>query len=779
MLFKKAFLVSLFFCVVLGVSLAHAQNVPSLAQIMNGHDFVGNLPQEPFFSEDGSKIYFKWTHDLGGKPQLFAQNLKNNQPEGKPYLVSSDEKEQMVPLKGSYDINFKNKVFESGGDLYLYNTDTKQKFRLCQTLDYESNPSFDANGTKIFYEKNNNLHVFNRQSGFWAQLTNLKEGHKSSTQSLTAAEEWLVNEEKRLIKAHANALASEPAKPKWPKPFFLGDLSAYDFSPSPSGKFVVFNAYKSLENKATAVPHYVPKSGFTVDLETRAKVGQESYLYESFLFDVEKDTVYKLSFSSLPGIQNQPAYYKEYGYSYTKSDRPVVPTQVLWSSNSQYALMDVRSQDNKDRWIVLLQLENGKLETLLTQHDEAWIGGPGINEYEERGTIGFLADNETFFYQSEESGYSHVYTYHLPTRKAQVLTEGLFEVSDLQLSKGKQFFYFSANKNHPGEHQFYRMAVKGGEMIQITQKEGIHQVVMSPDERLLADRYSFMNKPWELYLQENKAQASSVQLTNSLTEEFKKYTWHVPEIVTFKANDGANVYARLYRKAGRTNGKAVIFVHGAGYLQNVHKGWSHYFREYMFHNLLIDKGYTVLDIDYRASEGYGQKWRTGIYRHMGGLDLSDHVDGVKFLTEKCGVDAKRVGIYGGSYGGFITLMALFKHPDVFKAGAALRSVTDWAHYNHGYTSNILNTPVLDPEAFRKSSPIYFAEGLKGDLLICHGIIDTNVHFQDVVRLSQRLIDLGKTNWEMAVYPLEDHGFVYNSSWYDEYRRIFELFERVL
>ncbi|TAE77151.1 MAG: S9 family peptidase, partial [Bacteroidetes bacterium] len=93
--------------------------------------------------------------------------------------------------------------------------------------------------------------------------------------------------------------------------------------------------------------------------------------------------------------------------------------------------------------------------------------------------------------------------------------------------------------------------------------------------------------------------------------------------------------------------------------------------------------------------------------------------------------------------------------------------------------NILNTPVLDPEAFRKSSPIYFAEGLKGDLLICHGIIDTNVHFQDVVRLSQRLIDLGKTNWEMAVYPLEDHGFVYNSSWYDEYRRIFELFERVL
>jgi dipeptidyl aminopeptidase/acylaminoacyl peptidase len=121
-------------------------------------------------------------------------------------------------------------------------------------------------------------------------------------------------------------------------------------------------------------------------------------------------------------------------------------------------------------------------------------------------------------------------------------------------------------------------------------------------------------------------------------------------------------------------------------------------------------------------------------------------------------------------------MAMFTEPDVFAAGAALRSVTDWAHYNHPYTANILNTPVEDSIAYRKSSPIYYAEGLKGALLICHGMIDTNVHFQDVVRLAQRLIELKKENWEMAVYPLEDHGFVEPSSWTDEYRRILKLFE---
>jgi dipeptidyl aminopeptidase/acylaminoacyl peptidase len=187
----------------------------------------------------------------------------------------------------------------------------------------------------------------------------------------------------------------------------------------------------------------------------------------------------------------------------------------------------------------------------------------------------------------------------------------------------------------------------------------------------------------------------------------------------------------------------------------------------------------VLDMDYRASRGYGRDWRTAIYRHMGGRDLADHVDGSRFLTANHGVDPERIGIYGGSYGGFITLMALFNAPQYFGAGAALRAVTDWAHYNHGYTGRILNLPHTDTLAYRQSSPIYFAEGLQDPLLITHGMVDTNVHFSDVVRLAQRLIELGKTDWELAVYPVEDHGFVEPSSWTDQYRRIFELFENSL
>jgi dipeptidyl aminopeptidase/acylaminoacyl peptidase len=218
----------------------------------------------------------------------------------------------------------------------------------------------------------------------------------------------------------------------------------------------------------------------------------------------------------------------------------------------------------------------------------------------------------------------------------------------------------------------------------------------------------------------------------------------------------------------------VLFVHGAGYLHNVHRGWSSYFREYLFHNLLADLGFTVLNVDYRGSAGYGRDWRTAIYRHMGGRDLQDYVDAQRYLDAEFGIAGERTFIYGGSYGGFLTLMALFTEAEHVGGGAALRSVTDWAHYNDPYTANILNTPATDSLAYARSSPIYFAEGLADPLLMAHGLIDRNVQPQDIFRLSQRLIELGKRDWELALYPVEGHGFEEPTSWADEYRRILEL-----
>ncbi len=414
-----------------------------------------------------------------------------------------------------------------------------------------------------------------------------------------------------------------------------------------------------------------------------------------------------------------------------------------------------------------------KLSLVDRQHDDAWIGGPGINSF----NSGWI-DEDNFWFQSEKTGYSHIYIYNKKSNTTKAVTQGNYEMQQVSLSNNKKYFYVISNKEHPGEKHFYRLQISNGNLEKLSGNAGAYDVALAPDEKNMAYLYSYINLPPELFLKPVNNNQTANKITNKAkSAEFNSYDWRVPEVINFKAADGEMVYARIYKpKEAKANAPAVLFVHGAGYLQNAHKWWSSYFREYMFNNLLADKGYYVMDIDYRGSAGYGRDWRTGIYRNMGGKDLSDNVDAINYLKENYKIDANKVGLYGGSYGGFLTLMGMFKNPETFKAGAALRPVTDWAQYNHGYTANILNEPYNDSIAYKRSSPIYYAKGLQGNLLICHGIVDVNVHFQDAVKLSQRLIELGKNNWEIIGYPMEDHGFVEPSSWTDEYKRILKLFE---
>ncbi|HZI64241.1 MAG TPA: prolyl oligopeptidase family serine peptidase, partial [Thermoanaerobaculia bacterium] len=328
----------------------------------------------------------------------------------------------------------------------------------------------------------------------------------------------------------------------------------------------------------------------------------------------------------------------------------------------------------------------------------------------------------------------------------------------------------------------HRVDAASGEMAALTAVGGVNEWVLSPDETRLAVLHATPTRRPDLFLQDARPGAAARRLTDSASPEFAAIGWREPEFVAVPSRHGAKrpIHSRLYTPADWAAGPrkpAVLFIHGAGYLQNAHQGWSSYFREFMFHSLLVERGYVVLDMDYRGSAGYGRDWRTAIYRQMGHPEVEDLADGVAWLVANRHVDPARVGVYGGSYGGFLTFMALFRQPDLFAAGAALRPVTDWAHYNHPYTSNILNTPEVDPEAYEKSSPIEYAAGLRKPLLICHGMVDDNVVFQDSVRLVQRLIELEKTEYfETAIYPMEPHGFREPSSWLDEYKRIFELFE---
>ncbi len=755
-----------------------------LDEIMKGNDFIGNLPENERWSLDGSTVYFDWnpTKEWGNSTYYWKKGMKAPQKASKEEARFS--KIRFVEKEGSGIYYYIDK-----GQLYSYSIKDKKSKKLFQHSVTVSNLQIGKEEGVVFFKQNDNLFKFDTKLGSLVQLTNFKKG--KSEEKPKEKESFLKEQQKELFqfvrdqeqKEKWNTTNEDP-KSDFPKPYFFGKNSIESAKASPMGDFVTFRLREEAEVKQEEMELFITADGYNKSKDTKSKVSISNFVNTKMgIYNVAKDSVYMINFSTLSHIQDVPEYFKLYekNKNLEKKDKLIVAQAPIYNKDGSYAIVEIRSQDNKDRWLVNLNLATGSFKEIEHQHDEAWIGGPGIPSYAfSSGTLGFLADNETIYFQSEKTGYSHLYTYNLKTNKKVQLTNGNWEVRGVVLSKDKKTFYLTTNQSHPGNRGFYKMNVSDAVLQPILTQDGAHEVSLSPDEKTLLVRYSFKNKPWELFWASNKKESPLNQITFSTTAAFQSYNWRAPEVITFKAQDGTPVNARLYTpNASQANKAAVIFVHGAGYLQNAHNHWSTYHREYMFHNLLTDLGYTVLDIDYRGSDGYGRDVRTGIYRFMGGKDLSDQIDGKKVLVQNYGIDSNKVGIYGGSYGGFITLMGMLTTPKEFAAGAALRSVTDWAHYNHGYTGNILNFPETDPDAYKKSSPIYFANNLEGNLLMLHGMVDDNVEYKDIVRLSQRFIELGKKKWSLASFPVESHGFKETYSWVDEYGRILDLFNSTL
>ncbi len=739
--------------------------------IMRGPDLVGSGISATRWSGDGKMLYFNWRRP--GERESSTWTIPREG--GEPRRLSREEARLAPPAGGELSRDRKKSLFVEEGNIVLMDLITNERTRLVSGASGVTSPRFTKDEKAVTFVRENNLFRLSLETAELSQLTDIRTTPPRQEPRLTESQQWVEDQQKELFEiireraANRERAEARRKERETRQPYHLPrQASVRGLQLSPNQDLVVFTQAEPADRaKDTIVPNYVTESGYAQDIPSRTKVGDALGRSRMGLISVETGGVV--------WIAAEP------------KERNLSLSNPLWSEDGAGLVVTGIAEDNKDVWVFLVDLKTGKTAVLDHLRDEAWVMGRVL-----ASSMGWMPDQKSVYYVSEKHGYFQLYAAAIDGSGVRSLTSGKFEVFGPSLSHDKTRFYFTSSEVHPGERHFYSMPVTGGERTKITAMTGSNQALLSPDEKTLAIVYSSSNRPPELYLMENIPGAAARRVTLTPTEEWLSFPWVEPRIVTFKARDGAEVYARVYtpemlkgpapaRGGKRTPAKrpAVIFVHGAGYLQNVHRYWSSYYREYMFHHVLMDKGFVVMDIDYRASSGYGRDWRTGIYRHMGGKDLEDNVDGAKWMVENLDVDPKRIGIYGGSYGGFITLMAMFTTPDVFAAGASLRPVTDWAHYNHGYTSNILNEPQGDAEAYKRSSPIYFAEGLKGALLICHGVVDVNVHFQDTVRLAQRLIELRKENWEVALYPVEDHGFQTADSWADQYRRILKLFEEHL
>jgi dipeptidyl aminopeptidase/acylaminoacyl peptidase len=738
--------------------------------IMRGPKLVGYPPTALRWSGDSTRLYFEWRRP--GEDEASTWVVARDG--GEPRKLTDAERRNAPPANGVWDGAHRRVLFVDEGDIVLVDSVAGARRNITRTTGDESNPRWARHETAVTFTRENNLFIVPLDTGAIEQLTDVAP-HKRDPRE-TDSQKFLKSEERKLIE-HTRIEEDKKKKAEDKKKthalpaFELQDRQlATDLQLSPDGtRIFILVTERPDAAKRAEVPSYVTESGYVEDIPARVTVGdaQDKRLLAVLNVETGKSAWADGAFAG--------------------DQRPINWSMPRLSEGGAIAVADARAEDNKDRWLVVVDPNSGKTRVVDALQDAAWVREiGGFGPAAQQPSFGWLPDNEHIWFLSERDGWMHLYTVDAiadhPT--ARQLTEGKWEIESVALSPDRKKFYVTSTQAHPGERHIYSLPMEGdagGTLVRLTGMSGASNGVVSPDERSFGLIYSYSNKPPEVYVMPNQAGAAARQVTTSPTDEWRSFKWADPQVLTFKARDGVDVYARLFTPemlGARRDAAApgVVFVHGAGYAQNAHKYWSTYFREYMFHNLLATKGYVVLDVDYRASAGYGRDWRTAIYRHMGGKDLDDIVDGAKYLVERQKVNPRRIGVYGGSYGGFITLMAMFTSPETFAAGAALRPVTDWAHYNHPYTSNILNEPQKDADAYRKSSPIYFAEGLKGALLICHGMVDTNVFFQDTVRLVQRLIELRKENWSVAMFPVENHGFEEETSWADEYRRILKLFE---
>jgi Tol biopolymer transport system component/dienelactone hydrolase len=791
-------------------SAAGANAPATLEQIMADPDWIGPPVEDPYWSVDGRSVYYKLKRKGSPIRDLYRVDANGGTP------VKLDDA-QLADADGAavFDRARDRAAFFRHGDVYVREVTKGATRQVTRNDANKSGLQFSADGTVLSWRQGQDWYAWDAGTGLVSQVATLKTVANPDDRKPDQMERLQLSLFSTLRREKADERAErargeklDAANPgRAPAPFYLGDKARVvmtSLSPDARWMLVVTVPKSYSPGEHPTVTHYVNDSGYPRAEDARTYVGRNNPAPQSLLLlDLRAHRQFPLSTDDLPGIHDDPlrdlriqriAQLKRQGHAgeakalKAPKTRPVsvnfVPDgdgfgpAIAWNDDGSNVAIELRANDNKDRWIETVDFAHHRLVNQNRLTDPAWINW-NFNE------LGWLHDGRTLWFESEASGWAQLYVKPLDGR-ARAITGTGYEVSGPVVSPDDKWFYVLANKQAPYDYDVWRVPTAGGALQQVTHFEGVSCAectglfALSPDGSKLAVLHSTPYIPPQLAVVDADG-ANPRDLTDTRTPAYKNIHWLQPRFVEVPSSHGHfRIWAKYYQPADYDTSHrhpAVLFVHGAGYLQDVTNGWSYYYREQMFNNLLAQEGYVVLDMDYRASAGYGRDWRDAIYRHMGHPELEDLLDGKAWLVESHDVDPKRVGIYGGSYGGFMTEMALLRAPGEFAAGAAQRPPSDWTSYNDDYTSDILNTPQIDPEAYKVSSPIEYAQNLQDPLLINHGLIDNNVMPGDSIRLYQRFIELHKKHFWISLYPMERHDFKYADDWYDEYRRIHDLFTR--
>ncbi|NIO29181.1 MAG: prolyl oligopeptidase family serine peptidase [Candidatus Latescibacteria bacterium] len=588
-------------------------------------------------------------------------------------------------------------VFRHKGDVFTFDRTTGTLERRTQTEDTETNVTFSPDGSMVAYTRENDLYMMD-----------------------------LDNRERRITTTGADTLLNGILNWVYMEELFTrGNRRAYWWAPN--SRAIAF-----MELNDGSVPEFplvdlIPTHG-SVEMQRYPKAGDPNPRVRVGVYDLESEELYWID-----PLAGEDAYI----------------ARVYWLSDSKRLAIEKLNRDQNELVLLFADYRAGAWEQILTETDSTWVSVDYMKHYYET--------KSRFVWTSERDGYAQLYLYNLNGKLIRRLTNGPWEVVALDGVDEKQGdIYYTALEKSLLERHLYKVSEKGKKMRRLTQLSGSHAVRFSPDHRFYIDYFSNTETPTQATVHD--AQGKHLfKLWEDPPEELASYDLPAPEIFTMTSVQGISYQCSMIKPTHFDPGKkypVIIYTYGGPNAQLVRNRWGGSL--YLWHAMMAERGYIIFSLDNRGAFGKGRIWENPIYKRLGQLELHDQLAGVDYLKSLPFVDASRIGIWGWSYGGYMTCLALFKTPDVFKAGAAVAPVADFRLYDTIYTERYMKRPEDNEEAYNEGAPINFVENLKGAFLLVHGTADDNVHMQSSIVLAEKLIEAGK-DFDLMLYPGKMHG----------------------
>jgi len=735
---RKKMKKTIFTSLLLACASAHANQLP-LERLFAEPALSGTAPKSLSYSPDGARItYLKGKAADASRLDLWQFQLKTGKHSllvdsdtlvTGPEVLSDEEKARRERLRlfasgiVSYQWSKDGQalLFPLNGDLYYVDLKTGKSRKLTNTEAFETDAQISPKGRYVSFVREQNIYAIDLKTGKETQLTTDGQGTiKNGMAEFVAQEE-------------------------------MARMTGYWWSPDDSQiAFTQFDESKVAE---------VLRNEIYAD---EIKLFNQRYPYAG-----QHNVSIKLG---VVAVQNPKVNWIDLG-----AEQDIYLPRVQWTEQANILTYQWQTRNQQHLELRAVDLSNNQQRVLIRENSKTWV-----NLHDD---LHFLDDGRHFIWASERDGYKHLYLHDLKSTEVKQLTAGQWIVNDLNAVDEKNgFVYFTGRKDTPLEAHLYRVPLIGGEIVRLTEAGSSHATVVAKDGSGFLDTWSSVVSLPKVALRDTQGKVVTMLAENALSKEhpLTEYAADLvtPRFGTLKAKDGQTLHYRMFEPAKKVAGKrypVVVGVYGGPGAQRVTNSWS---PKDLYFQYLAQNGFIVFQLDNRGSENRGKAFEDPIYKKLAVVELEDQITGVEYLRSLSYVNPQKIGIYGHSYGGYMTIMAMLKAGDYFAAGVSGAPVTDWRLYDTHYTERYLGNPNENALGYEQSSVFPYVDGLKGKLLIYHGMADDNVLFTHSTKVFGALQKQGKL-FEVMTYPGSKHAMFGQPVQTHLHKTITEFFERTL